>query len=129
MSDVLTFDRLEAGMRFGEKRYVVDEEMRAAWQAIFPGTATGQTVPRGLLVAVLMRGYIEATPDRPPGNVHAGQTLTWHREARFGERLAVATGCLSKEERKGRLWARFDNRVTGEDGPVLTGEMLLVWAR
>ncbi|SMF30442.1 hypothetical protein SAMN06265365_1207 [Tistlia consotensis] len=129
---VLLYDQLTPGQAFEPRVYRLDEAL-AAWRRAMPAPAANgahdeAAVPRGCLVAVMMRGYIEAVTPRPPGNIHAGLLLRWHRTARPGEDATVALRCLDKWQRKGRLWLRFGAGLSTGAGPVLDSEMEFVWA-
>lgn len=128
---MLTFDRLEVGRAFGEVALEVGDDDLARWDALFPGSieATGPLLPAGLVVALMMRGYIDLIGERPEGNIHAGQDLTWGPPVRKGAALLVTLACARKELKGERRWVWFDNQVKGEGGQMhLRGEMRLLWA-
>ena len=126
---MLTFDRLPVDQLLGTRRYAVDGELLAAWEGFLPPETADAPLPPGLAVALSMRAYIEVTAPRPPGNVHAGQTYRLGRPLRRGDEADVAVRCLGKEERKGRLWARFGTDLRAGGDAVLLGEMTMIWAR
>jgi acyl dehydratase len=125
----LTFALLRHGRTFAPVRFTLDGTLTAPWSDLFPGSAgAGGTVPRGCLLALFMRGYVEAVAPRPPGNIHANQKVRWHGTARYGDTVTVGLRCLGGELRRGRPWVRFGGALAGPGGPVLDSELEFVWA-
>lgn len=118
------------GETLGEVAVTLDDARLDQWASIY-GTrpAPGAPVPRGLLVAAMMEGYTKAIQPRPPGNVHAGQTLLFAGPVPApGATLSLRLSCRDKEVRKGRNWVTFAAELSGPDGPVMTGEIRSIWA-
>ena len=83
-----------------------------------------------MAMLVVMRSYALAVSPRPPGNVHAGQSLTIARAPRVGEPLITEVRCQSKETRKDRRWVRLAVETVNELGQVCYhGVITTVWAR
>ena len=127
-----TFDRFEAGALIGTSVLPVTGTDAERWTALFPraGAPQPDRLPAGLAVALMMRGYMTILSDRPPGNVHAGQTLVWGEPIRPGGEVVVSLRCLTKELRNDRRWVTFENRVTATTGQLhLHGQMRMLWAQ
>lgn len=127
---VWTFDDFEIGAALDTVEIVIDAHRMDLWTRIYGREDDArESLPPGLLVAAMMEGYVKGIQPRPPGNVHAGQTLafTAHR-VRSGARLSLAFSCLGKELKRERRWITFGVRV--HDGPhlAMAGEILSIWA-
>mgnify|MGYP005846868203 CR=1 FL=1 len=122
------FESFEIGAEAGCAEVTLDAARLARWRGLFPGS--GDAAPPGLLIALMMEGYMAATHPRPPGNVHAGLTLEFHdRPVRAGERLTLELHCTGRELRKDRRWLTLAFALRGADGAAaLTGETRLIWA-
>lgn len=127
-----TFDDFEVGADLGTVRIIVDDRRLSLWKRIYGRESLRDTmdaVPQGLLVAAMMEGYIKAIQPRPPGNVHAGQQITFssHRVAP-GASLTLAFTCLDKQLKRERRWVTFGVRVTDGDRLAMSGEISSIWA-
>jgi acyl dehydratase len=129
-----TFDDFEAGADLATVPVALDEGRIASWNRIYADAGgridpSAETVPRGLIVAAMMEGYIRAIQPRPPGNIHAGQTLAFTgTPVRVGARLDIAFSCQTKEFRRERRWLTFGVRVLDDDHVVAEGEISSIWA-
>jgi len=124
-----TFDRFEPGALVGESELVLDREQILRWKLLFPGENEAEAAPPGLLIAMLMKGYMQVIASRPPGNVHAGQSLRWTgARVTEGARLKARFHCLDKEIRKERRWLHLSAELSAGGTPVLSGEMTMLWA-
>ena len=128
MTAARLFDDFDLGAEAGTARVALTPERLARWTALFPGG--DGAAPPGLLVALMMEGYMAATHPRPPGNVHAGLTLDFHpRPVRAGEDLTLELHCTCKEIRRDRRWLTLAFTLRGADGAAaLSGETRLIWA-
>jgi hypothetical protein len=128
---VLTFDRLQPGQILGEARISVDAACLSAWDSMFPESiaAAGDHLPAGLVIALMMRGYIAILGDRPRGNIHAEQEFAWETPVPKGPILVVTLSCLRKQIAGERRWVWFDNQISSE-GCVrhVRSAMKLLWA-
>lgn len=124
------FDDFEEGATLGAATLTLDEARLARWAGLFDKTASPATAPPGLLVALLMEGYMAAISPRPPGNVHAGQWLQFSGAAiGAGEALTVTMRCNGRELKNDRRRVRFGAQMCDRDGRiVLEGEMRVIWA-
>jgi acyl dehydratase len=77
-------------------------------------------VPPMAVAALSIRALIEASP-LPPGTLHAGQELAFHRAVRIGEELTVAARIVSRGERAGWVLLSVDLSVSSGGEPVMTG--------
>lgn len=127
-----TFDDFEIGAELGTLHIVVDDRRLSLWKRIYGEESlrdTTDTVPQGLLVAAMMEGYIKAIQPRPPGNIHAGQQITFaSHQVAFGASLTLAFTCLGKEFKRERRWVTFGVRVMDGDRLAMSGEISSIWA-
>ena len=132
---VWTFDDFQPGADLGTVEVVIDPRRLDLWRRIYgPETDSSRTSPAeggppGLLVAAMMAGYIKVIQPRPPGNVHAGQTLAFtpHR-VRPGARLSLSFSCLDKVLKRERRWITFGVRVHDGEQLAMRGEISSIWA-
>ncbi len=127
---VWDFAAFTEGACLGQVEIELDAAHLALWGQVFGRAPEPEALSRSLLVSAMMEGYLKVAQPRPPGNIHAGQTLQLKGPApKSGQRLRVTTRCKAAYERKGRKWVRFASEVAGSDGPLLQGEILTIWAR
>lgn len=126
---VWVFDDFSPGQPLGNLAVTLDDAHFDNWTAIYGERSARARVPAGMLVAAMMKAYLNAIQPRPPGNIHASQKLVFHRPVHAGDRLEAQVSCLSKERRKERGWVTFGVvlRVAGQD--VLNGEIQTIWAK
>lgn len=126
-----TFADFPVGEAMAEVAVDLSPEKAALWSGISgqPAPAAGAPAPRALMVAAMMEAYIRALQPRPPGNVHAGQTLSFHGPApAVGAALTARFVCLAKEEKKGRRWITLGVEMFEGERRALSGEILSIWA-
>lgn len=130
VADLLTFERFVPGAEIGRFTERIGAEVLARWRALYPWDApAGDRLPNGLATVLLMRGYMNTLSPRPPGNVHARQTLALHSAPRVGEAVTTTYRCAGKEMRRERRYVEVDAQARGEDGRLLfDGRMTLIWA-
>lgn len=126
---MLTFDALEPGTEIGRCTITADEPTLAAWAKALPRQSLGEVLPPAATVALLMRAYALIVTPRPPGNVHAGQALTFGAEARRGEAFVVSVHCAGKAFRNGRRWVNFSASMNRDDTAVIASTLTFLWAR
>lgn len=88
---------------------VEDEAIGALGEDVAPPMAVAAFAIRGLLEEMGL----------PEGALHAGQELEYHRPARVGETLTLASRVASAGVRKGWLLASVDLDVRDEDGATV----------
>ncbi|QRG09075.1 hypothetical protein EZH22_12845 [Xanthobacter dioxanivorans] len=126
---VWVFDDFRPGEPLGRHAIALDEARLATWRAIYGASAEEGHVPSGMLVAAMMEAYLMAIRPRPPGNVHAAQTLAFGAPAKAGDRLDAEVSCLWKEMRRTRCWVGFGVVLRDGGRCVLTGEISAIWSR
>jgi acyl dehydratase len=97
----------------------VDAYIDAVGDAAIRDAGTG-LVPPMAVAALSIRALIEASP-LPPGTLHAGQELAFHRAVRIGEELTVAARIVSRGERAGWVLLSVDFSVSSADELVMAG--------
>ena len=125
-----TFDDFPEGETLAEVAVELNNERAAIWAGLYggPQAQPDEPAPRGLAVAAMMEAYIRAIQPRPPGNVHAGQTLTFHSRPLVGAILAARFTVAKKELKKDRRWLTLAVEMRDGDVPVLSGEIVSIWA-
>jgi len=130
-----TFDDFEVGADLATVPVALDAGRIASWNRIYAGAGgqidpSAESVPHGLVVAAMMEGYIAAIQPRPPGNIHAGQTLAFTgARVKPGARLDIAFSCKAKEIRRERRWLTFGVCIRDGDRVVAEGEIASIWAK
>lgn len=124
---VWTFDDFAVGADLGTVEVTLDNRRLDLWRQIYGEDGAG--VPPGLLVALMMEGYIKAIQPRPPGNIHAGQTLAFtSHQVRPGARIALTFSCLAKALVRERRRITFGVRAVDGGALVMSGEIQSLWA-
>ncbi len=124
----LLFDSFVPGRALGTHRLDMAQLLRD-WIACGGAAPRDGLLPTGLVVSAMMRGYLTLMAARPPGNVHAGQTLRWGLPAPAQGDLLVSLRCKDKSLRHGRRWLTLGVTVHGRQSqPHLEGEMTFLWA-
>lgn len=93
-----------------------------------PGAARSGPLSRADLLALLMRGYCGIVTPRPPGNIHAGQSIRFLAGARFGDMLDMSLACIDKTERNERMWLRLAAAVHRGRTRIMEADMTFIWA-
>lgn len=97
----------------------VGEYLRAVEDAAIVGYQG--VVPPMALAALSISAFLESA-SLPPGSVHLGQELSFHRAARIGEHLRAEAEIVSRGERQGWVLMGVALAVTDDtDAPVMTG--------
>ena len=133
-SDVWTFSDFRPGYHFGEMSITLGADRLSQWKAIYgsgpDGKDVAQAVPHGLLVTCMMEAYLGLIQPRPPGNIHAGQSLVFGPgRVRLGDTVTMTASCLDTAERKGRGWVTFEVIVSNGSETLLRGAIRTIWAR
>lgn len=127
---VWVFADFTEGQKIGSVDVDLDDRKLALWHSIYPTESQVSRIPQGLLIAAMMEAYLKVIPERPPGNVHAGQKLTFTGEPVMpGDRLRLDFSCFARTIRKERRWVTLG--VSGFLGgrSVFEGEIVTVWAK
>ncbi len=125
-----TFADFPEGEPMAEVAVELNNERAALWAGLYggPQAQPGEPAPRGLAVAAMMEAYIRAIQPRPPGNVHAGQTLSFFGKPTVGAVLTARFTVVKKEIKKERRWLTLGVEMFDGDDKVLAGEILSIWA-
>jgi acyl dehydratase len=126
---VWVFDDFHSGQQLGRLSIALDDEHLAHWAAIYGAPPDAECVPSGVLVAAMMEAYVKGIQPRPPGNIHAGQKLTFGKPVRVGDQLDAQVTCLWKERRKDRNWIGFGVTLRADGRDALNGEIRSIWSR
>jgi acyl dehydratase len=126
---VWVFDDFHAGQEFAKLPIALDDERLANWTAIYGTAPQKETAPSGMLMAAMMEAYLKAIQPRPPGNIHAGQTLTFGKPVPVHTQLEAEVTCIWKERRKERNWVGFGVTLRANGNVVLSGEIRSIWSQ
>lgn len=129
MTQPFTYDTFIPGATLGDWEEPLDDRLVKAWKRLF-GDQTDQSAQRaGLIVALMMRAYLNVVAPRPPGNIHARQELSIQDLPQPGEVIRSRVRCISKEIRRDRRYLQLEISGWGEQNRALyTGNMRLIWA-
>lgn len=123
------FATFHPGDLVGTGSLLFDEAALEAWCAVFPDDrALAPAMPPGMTAMVTMRVYMDLLDDRPPGNIHASQSVEMLGPVVLGDRLTTTLVCAGKEERNGRRWLDFVTDTRNQTGaPVFRGRKRIIW--
>lgn len=123
------FAAFHPGHILGNHRERLDQSAIDRWCSLFPDDRVGDTMPAGMVAAIMMRAYSAILADRPPGNVHASQRFSIHAMPQAGAELVTELRCLGKEIRKDRRWVEIASATHDGAGRMLfSGIMRTIWA-
>ena len=115
---------LPKGHKFPSATFTLTREWVAEYVAAVGDGAMrslgGAFVPPMALATQSIRALIQASP-LPPGTLHAGQELSFHRAVRTGETLTANAQVASRGERAGWVLMSVDLEVQAGDENVMTG--------
>lgn len=126
-----TFADFEPGAPLGVIVLPVDAERRALWDQVYGRSVgpAGAAVPQGLIVALMMDAYVKVIQPRPPGNVHAMQSLSFTgQRVTWGDTLHFDFSVGGKEMKRERRWVTFQVAARTETDAVMNGEIRAIWA-
>lgn len=128
---VWTFADFEPGSPLGTIALALDAGRRSSWDQVYGDSVgpAGSVVPQGLTVALMMDAYVKVIQPRPPGNVHAMQTLSFtRRNPAWGDLLQFDFSVGGKELKRERRWITFLVSARTGSELVMTGEIRAIWA-
>jgi len=124
---MMRFEHFTAGATLGHHEETIDSALLEQWRAAFPDAPEAPS-PGGFAMAFAMRAYLTILPDRPPGNIHARQTLALHRAIAEGDQVSATLACVAKELRADRRRLTLAVSATAPDGPLFEAQMTILWA-
>lgn len=120
-------DELPKGYEFPPLPFELTPEWVREYTAAVEDEAIGalgsDLVPPMAVAALALRALLEGA-QLPPGTIHLGQELAFHRPVRVGEKLSASARVSSRGERQGWVLVGVDMTVEGEGGPVMSGKAL-----
>jgi acyl dehydratase len=124
----LPYDELEAGVRYGPYREVVDASLAERLAGTIGEPVEVSVAPPAVFPALFLRALARALGGIPSGAILAKQELEFHALVPIGAPLDITTWVGEKYERRGRNFAviEFDLR-DGEATSVVTGRKVIVW--
>lgn len=128
MTGLLTFDSFTIGAPIGSERLVLSQDWVDAWYRIYRPGQPADRITAGLLMAVMMRGYMKIVAPRPPGNIQSRHCITFQNDVAIGATVQITLACTAKTLRKDRRWITFGGSMTADDAAVLGVEMDFLWA-
>lgn len=131
LGETLTFDTFEPGKVYGHDTETVTPELVERWCALYPWDrpAADGAVPDGVATMIATRAYMHVLHPRPPGNVHAGSTVTIHAPLRIGARVTTEVRCTGKAMKGERRFVDVGLSTRDAQGvPLVDATMRLIWA-
>lgn len=124
------FTDFEADAAIGTHTFEITEDMFNRWVSLFPHDAECRPfMPPGMSAMVVMRGYMNVIPKRPPGNIHAEQAADLIRLPKIGDTVTTHFQCARAETRIGRKWVYLVSDTRDSAGESLfVGRMTTIWA-
>ena len=126
----ITFAEFHTGMALGKSTQVLGQELLDSWYRIYGSGGSARFVPTALIMVLIMRSYMEAVGPRPPGNIHAGQSLSVHGSIGIGDEIETSFSCGSKEHKR-HHFVTLDTRSVrlSDNSLIATGAMTMIWAQ
>jgi acyl dehydratase len=103
----------------------VSDYVAAAEDATIPALGP-DAVPPMAVAALSIRALLEAS-GLPPGAIHVGQELAFHRAACVGDRLGVTARVVSRGERAGWVLMGVDLNVARAGQDVMSGRAVVTF--
>jgi len=130
-SGIRSFDTFVEDECCGKISFSLDEEFDDRTTRIFGAARTDGSVHMSIVPLLLMRAFTTIVDNRPPGNLHVGQTCELHQLPRAGSTLDAEVFCRYKEIKRNRLIIRFEvflsEPSTGHR--LLSGLTTIFWAK
>jgi len=131
-ASLILFDDFEPKALLGQCKLAYDETISRQWRHIFGNSqsATGQQAEAASAAVILMmRAFLTVVSPRPPGNIHARQSLSFAALPKVGDDLLITLECQGKEIKRNRRYVELIARGYGPDGSNLfQGLLTLIWA-
>ncbi len=130
MSQPIVWEDFRPGASLGEITLGFEDQLSQAWRDIFgQNDVDSPAEAAGVVIAMMMRGYLGMVTPRPPGNVHTRQRFTLEAIPQPGEFIRTVITCLSKEFRRERRYVELEVRGSGSGGrPIYSGILTVIWA-
>lgn len=128
----ILFDDFEPGRLLGSHTLVYDEALAKNWRRIFQdteGCTYSQAEAASIATLLMMRAYLAVVSPRPPGNIHARQSMVFATLPTIGDELDITIECRAKEVKRGRRYVELLALGKASDGPpIFQGVLTLIWA-
>lgn len=132
----ILFEDLVPGQEMGQYTLKYDEKFVHGWQHIAGSSPETQIPARqsraqaaSVSLMLMMRAFLIVVRPRPPGNIHARQSLSFCGLPAVGDELSVSVTCLAKKMHKGRRYVEFAvQAVNQRQEPTFQGMLTLIWA-
>ena len=120
---------LPKGYQFPSSEFELSPQWVREYVAAVEDEAIGSLgpglVPPMAVAALAIRALFDSAR-LPPGAIHLGQELAFHRPLRMGNRLSARARVASRGERQGWLLMGIDLNVEDEgQAPVMTGRAMV----
>lgn len=125
----ILYEDFVVGQEMGECVLTYDETFVQGWQQIFGQAASPRAQAASVSLMLMMRAFLTIVSPRPPGNIHARQSLSFSSLPVLGDQLTVSAACLSRTLRKERRYVELSVKALNQRGqPVFAGVLTLIWA-
>lgn len=124
----ILFNDIHPGVVMGEWVETYSEAHATKWLALF-GHGPEAAQAASMATVYMMRAFLNVVAPRPPGNIHAKQTLRMKGLPKIGETLTMTVACEGKELRRERRYVDLSVKARGEgERPIFEGLISLIWA-
>lgn len=125
----ILYEDFVVGQEVGECVLTYDETFVQGWQQIFGQAASPRAQAASVSLMLMMRAFLTIVSPRPPGNIHARQSLSFSSLPVLGDQLTVSAACLCRTLRKERRYVELSVKALNQRGqPVFAGVLTLIWA-
>jgi|SRR3990172_2300330 len=125
-----TLAALEKGHEFPPTEFELSAEWVDAYVAAVEDKAIGScgpdSVPPMAIAALSIRALLERA-GLPPGAIHVGQEIAFHRAVGRGERLSVVARVVSRGERAGWVLMAVDLSVSAGRHEAMSGRAVVTF--
>lgn len=128
----ILFDDFQPGRVLGSHALVYDAALAENWRRIFQdaeGCTSSQAEAASIATLLMMRAYLAVVSPRPPGNIHARQSMVFASLPMAGDKLDITIECKAKEIKRGRRYVELlALGKAGDNTPIFQGVLTLIWA-
>ena len=127
-SSAILYTDFVVGQSMGEYSLNYDEMFVRGWQHVFGQATLSRAQGAGVSLMLMMRAFLTVVSPRPPGNIHARQSLSFSSLPVLGDHITVSVVCESKTIRKDRRYVELGVKAHNQRGQqVFTGVLSLIW--
>ena len=133
------FDDFEPGQDWGAHSWTTSEAICRRWQSAGLGGCPEETdpansdrrlrAPPALVLVALSQAMQDRLRDKPPGGVHAKQSLAFHAPVFADDVLTTSVAVKAKYVKRERRYVEFETKTVNQAGElVLSALRTVIWA-